>query len=124
VKVKRSTVSSLLAESEEWRTFFKAYCEYSAFRLRAQAYRFRDELASRGHVAPLDEVQDTLFELARDLSPDDKERADLSDAWQLSDAMGEACKREDLAAFKEALAEYEREALDAIGAARERSGAA
>jgi hypothetical protein len=69
VKTKTALVE-LLKESRDWRTLFKGCANYSAFRLRAQAYRFRDELLERGHGATLDEVQDALFMLARQLLPE------------------------------------------------------
>jgi hypothetical protein len=65
----RSALVELLKDNRDSRTFFKVCCKYSAFRLRSQAYRFRDELLERGHAAPLDKVEDTLFELARQLLP-------------------------------------------------------
>jgi hypothetical protein len=74
-----AAIVELLKDSREWRTFFKGSCETSAFRLRSQAYRYRDELAERGFVAELGAVQDTLFELARDLFPESP-AADFS-AW-------------------------------------------
>jgi hypothetical protein len=40
VKTKTALVE-LLKESRDWRTLFKGCANYSAFRLRAQAYRFR-----------------------------------------------------------------------------------
>jgi hypothetical protein len=66
----RSALVELLKDNRDSRTFFKVCCKYSAFRLRSQAYRFRDELLERGHAAPLDKVEDTLFELARQLLPE------------------------------------------------------
>jgi hypothetical protein len=151
----KTAIVELLKGSRDLRIFYKGCCYTSAFRLRAQARQFRDELAERGHVAPLDEVQDTLFELARDLFPDspaadfttwagllcgdamarlgehyanlgpeEKEAVDLSAAWERNDQVVAACEAEDLAAFKEALKAYEEEALAALQAVRERSGAA
>lgn len=66
----KTALVELLKERHDWHTFYKGCCNKSAFRLRAQAYRYRDELAEQGYVADLSAVQDTLFELARDLFPD------------------------------------------------------
>ena len=52
------------------RLFYKRCCDTSAFRLRSQGWQFRQVLAERGYVASLESVQDTLFELARDLFPE------------------------------------------------------
>jgi hypothetical protein len=65
----RTALVQLLKENRDYRTLFKRCANTSALRLRAQAYRFRDELAVCGHVVSLDEVQDALFELAHDLLP-------------------------------------------------------
>jgi hypothetical protein len=151
----KTAIVELLKGSRDLRMFFKGCCNTSAFRLRSQAWQFRDELAERGHVASLREVQNTLFELARDLfpespgadfvswagllcgdamarlgehysnlGPEEKEAVDLSAAWETNDEIVAACEAEDLDALRAALRSYEVEALDAIGAARERSGAA
>jgi hypothetical protein len=151
----KTALVELLKESRDSREFFKGCCEYSALRLRAQAYRFRDELTSMGHVAPLDEVQDTLFVLSRNLfpkspaadfvtwagllcddaiarlgghyanlSPKEKEAADISGAWEHNEAIVGACTGEDLEALREAIQAYEDEAYEALTRAREESGAA
>jgi hypothetical protein len=60
----------LFKESHEWRTFFRSCCESSAFRLRSQAWQFRDELKERGNLFQVDEVEDALLRLARVLLPD------------------------------------------------------
>ena len=62
----------LLKGSSEWRYFFRACCETSPFRLRSQVWQFRDELRDRGHEYPdrgNPELEDALFELARELLP-------------------------------------------------------
>jgi hypothetical protein len=66
----KTALVELLKDSQDWRTLFKGCANTSAFRLRSQGYRFRDELLERGHGATLDEVQDTLFMLARQLLPE------------------------------------------------------
>jgi hypothetical protein len=65
----KTALVEFLKESQDYRKLFKGCSKASAFRLRSQAYRFRDELRARDYDAPLDEVQDALFELARDLLP-------------------------------------------------------
>jgi hypothetical protein len=49
---------------------------------------------------------------------------DLSGAWCQNDAVEEACRNEDLPAFRAALKDYEREAREAVERVREESGAA
>ena len=46
---------------------------------------------------------------------------DLSGAWCQNDAVEEACRNEDVPAFREALKDYEREALEAVERVREES---
>jgi hypothetical protein len=60
----------LCKESHEWRAFFRSCCETSAFRLRSQAWQFREDLNERGHGFPTEEVEDALLGLARELLPD------------------------------------------------------
>jgi hypothetical protein len=48
------------------------------------------------------------------LSSGEKAAVDVSDAWCHDDAVEEACRNEDLAALRETLKDYEREALDAV----------
>ena len=55
------------------------------------------------------------------LSAAEKEAVDVSGAWCHNDAVEEACRNENLAALREALKNYEREALEALGT---REGAA
>jgi hypothetical protein len=66
----RTALLELFKESHEWRDFFRSCCETSAFRLRAQAWQFRDELKDRGNQTQADEVEDVLLGLARALLPD------------------------------------------------------
>ncbi len=151
----KTALVELLKENRDCRKLFKACCFTSAYRLRAQAWQFREELASRGHFIPLDEVQDSLFELARDLFPsspgavfsdhaeiifrdalsrmqehftnltdEEKDAADLSRAWEWGESATVAARNEDLAAFKGAIEQYEREALEALEETKKASGAA
>jgi hypothetical protein len=66
----RTALLELFKESHEWRGFFRSCCEYSAFRLRAQSWQFRDELGDRGHGFGSEEVEYALLGLARELLPD------------------------------------------------------
>ena len=66
----RTALLELFKESSGWRAFFRSCCETSAFRLRSQAWQFRDELNDRGHQFQADEVEDSLLGLARELLPD------------------------------------------------------
>jgi hypothetical protein len=63
----RTALLDLFKESQEWRSFFRACCEVSAFRLRSQACQFCDELGARGAHWETDEVEDALLGLAHDL---------------------------------------------------------
>jgi hypothetical protein len=66
----RTALLELFRESSGWRAFFRSCCEYSAFRLRSQAWQFCDELKDRGNQFQADEVEDALLGLARELLPD------------------------------------------------------
>jgi hypothetical protein len=66
----RTAILGLFKESHEWRAFFRSCCEISAFRLRSQAWQFRNELKDRGYQGQTDEVEDALLGLARELLPD------------------------------------------------------
>ena len=66
----RTALLELFKESRKWRAFFRSCCETSAFRLRAQAWQFRDELRDRSNQLEADEVEDALLGLARELQPD------------------------------------------------------
>ena len=63
----KTALVELLKDSRDLRVFFKGCCEASAARLRVQSWQFRDELADRGYVVNLREVQDSVFEIARGL---------------------------------------------------------
>src|SRR5215217_5870492 len=65
----RTALLELLKESYEWRVFFRSCCEWSASRLRSQAWQFRDELKDRGNRLQTSEVEDALLGLARELLP-------------------------------------------------------
>ncbi|MBA3617410.1 MAG: hypothetical protein H0W52_15025 [Rubrobacteraceae bacterium] len=57
-------VADLLTADPVWRRFFRRCCELGEFRLQAQAWQFRAELAERGVQTALDEVQDALAVIA------------------------------------------------------------
>ncbi len=63
----RTALLELFKDSSKWRAFFRSCCETSAFRLRSQAWQFRDPLKERGHKFTADEVEDALLELAREV---------------------------------------------------------
>jgi hypothetical protein len=65
----RRALAELVKTSPEYRSFFRRCCETSAFRLRAQAWQFREELAERGHVVDSEDLQDALLMLARKVLP-------------------------------------------------------
>ena len=66
----RTALLELFKDSSKWRAFFRSCCETSAFRLRSQAWQFREELKDRGNQIQTDEVEDSLLGLARELLPD------------------------------------------------------
>ncbi len=66
----RDAVVDLLAEDREWRRFFKRCCYLGHDRLRSQAWQFYAELADRGHILKLVDVEDALAVLASELLPD------------------------------------------------------
>jgi hypothetical protein len=66
----RTALLELFKDTSEWRAFFRSCCETSAFRLRSQAWQFREELKDRGNQIQTDEVEDSLLGLARELLPD------------------------------------------------------
>ena len=66
----RTALLELFKESSGWRDFFRSCCEYSAFRLRSQTWQFRDSLKDRGNRFEVDEVEDALLGLARELLPE------------------------------------------------------
>ena len=65
----RTALLELFKESSGWRAFFRSCCETSAFRLRSQAWQFREELNDRGNQFQAEEVEGSLLGLARDLLP-------------------------------------------------------
>jgi hypothetical protein len=65
----RTALLELFKESHQWRAFFRSCCETGAFRMRSQAWQFRDELKERGHEFGSEEVEDALLRLARELLP-------------------------------------------------------
>src|ERR671915_72109 len=66
----RTALPELFKDFSEWRAFFRSCCETSALRLRSQVWQFRNELKDRGNHFLVDEVEDSLFGLARELLPD------------------------------------------------------
>jgi hypothetical protein len=66
----RTALLELFKGSHDWRSFFRSCCETSPFRLRSQAWQFREELKERSHGLLTEEVEDSLFGLARELLPD------------------------------------------------------
>ena len=104
----RTALLELFKESSEWRSFFRSCCETSAFRLRSQTWQFREELKERGHGFLIEEVEDALLGLARDLLPDTP-AAQWDEEWA-----HDLCK-EALAHLAERYAEFsdaEKEDLD------------
>jgi hypothetical protein len=63
----KTALVELPKDRRDLRVFFKGCCEASAARLRVQSWQFREELADRGYVVNVREVQDSVFELTRDL---------------------------------------------------------
>jgi hypothetical protein len=66
----RTALLELFKEASEWRAYFRSCCETSAFRLCSQAWQFREELNDRGHELQVEEVEDSLLGLVRELLPD------------------------------------------------------
>src|SRR5215212_6085836 len=66
----RTALLELFKESSGWRAFFRSCCETSAFRLRSQAWQFREELNDRGNQFQAEEVEGSLLGLARELLSD------------------------------------------------------
>jgi hypothetical protein len=66
----RAALLELFQKDRDWQTFFKSCCETSTYRLVAQAWQFREELAGRDHRFPTVEVEDALLVLARQLLPE------------------------------------------------------
>jgi len=76
----RTALLELFKDSSGWRAFFRSCCETSPSRLRSQASQFRDELKQLGNQFQVEEVEDTLLALARDLLPDTP-AAQWDDEW-------------------------------------------
>jgi hypothetical protein len=108
----RTALLELFKESGGWRAFFRSCCETSAFRLRSQAWQFRDELKEdRGHKLQAKEVEDALLALARELLPDTS-AAQWDPEWAhelCEDALASLAKRH------VELSGVEKEALDLSG---------
>jgi hypothetical protein len=66
----RTALLELFKDSSEWRAFFRSCCDTSALRLRSQAWQFCEELTGRGHKLQVEEMEDALLGLARELLPD------------------------------------------------------
>ena len=66
----RTAVVDLLKAEPAWRAFFKRCCETSPLRLRSQAWQWCEELADRGQVFELTDLEDVLMALARKVFPD------------------------------------------------------
>jgi hypothetical protein len=104
----RTALLELLKGSREWRSFFRSCCEYSALRVRAQSWQFRDELKDRGNQYQADEMEDALLELARELLPNTP--ASQWDAEWAHELCKDALTR--LAKASTELSAEERDALD------------
>src|SRR5215203_6526982 len=107
----RTALLELFKGSHEWRSLFRSCCENSAFRLRSQAWQFREELKERSHGFLTEELEDVLLGLARELLPNT-----LAAQWDAEwahdlckDALAHLAKR-----YTE-LSTAEREAVDLSG---------
>jgi hypothetical protein len=107
----RTALLELFKNAQEWRTFFRSCCETSTFRLRAQAWQFRDELKDRGNQTQADEVEDALLGLARELLPDTP-AAQWDDEWAHNLCKGALAQ---LAKRYAKLPTAEKEAVDLFG---------
>jgi hypothetical protein len=65
----RTALLELFKESSGWRAFFRSCCETSPARLRSQAWQFCDELKDQGNQFQVEEMEDALLGLARELLP-------------------------------------------------------
>lgn len=63
-------LGDLLRDSEEWREFFRRCCEEGPLRVRAVVLQWRAELEDRGHIVPVEDLEDALMNAARKLLPD------------------------------------------------------
>ena len=66
----RKALEALLLGDREYLRLFKQCCESGHLRPGSQAWQFRDELRDRDHEHSLEDIEDTLWELARDLLPE------------------------------------------------------
>lgn len=66
----KAEVEKLIMSEPEWGHFFQMCCSDGVERLEGQVWQFRDELADYGQRHRLDDVQDALFDLARELVPE------------------------------------------------------
>lgn len=139
----RQDIADLMRSSKEWRQFFRACCERGHFRLRSQARQWRDTLRDRGQEHTLEDAEDALWELARDLLPNTSaaawdtewagelakkaldylakryvEEADLSGLGWWDDEIVAAGVAEDRARYRVAVRSYVRAGLRAFDLAR------
>ena len=63
----REALLRLFAKDREWQSFFRSCCEMSIYRLIAPAWQLRDKLEDRGRAYPVEEEEDALLSLAREL---------------------------------------------------------
>jgi len=91
----RTAMLELFKESSRWRAFFRSCCETSAFRLRSQAWQFCGVLNNQGNQFQLEEVEDSLLGLARELLPNTP-AAQWDEEWAhelCKDALAHLAKR-------------------------------
>ena len=150
----RAALLELFRKEREWESFFRAFSESSTYRLTTQTWQFRDELKDRGHRFQIEEVEDALLGLARELLPDsaaagwnedwahelckdtltrlanhyarfsEPEIVGLSAQETWEERMCFAGQSNHPAAFRTALKGWEQAGLDAIAWARAKGGAA
>lgn len=104
----RTAVVDLLKAEPAWRAFFKRCCETSPLRLRSQAWQWREELADRGQVFELADLEDVLMALARKVFPDSP-AAQWDPEWV--DSLLEVALKH-LAELYSGLSKVEQEAVD------------
>lgn len=86
----RQDVADLMRNNPEWLQFFKQCCYAGHLRLRSQARQWQRQLhvaKLRGQEHTLADIEDALWELARDLLPDSP-----AAAWDTEWAGGMASK--------------------------------
>ena len=101
----------LFRDERKWRQLFRSCCEMSTHRLTTQTWQFSDELKERGHPCPIEEVEDALLVLVRDLLPQ-------SPAAQWDTEWAHALCKDALARLAEyyaGLSAEEKDALDLSG---------